>query len=436
METKKTGIGLIGLGTVGRGTLTLLLNERARIRELTGVDCRLVLAAEVNEQAIRQSRLKKSLITRDWKAVVTHPDIDIVVELIGGTGLALEVITAALKNGKHVVTANKALLALKGNHLFPLARKMKRVVGFEAAVCGGIPVIRALKEGLIANRIHSLFGILNGTANYILSKMRFEGKSFAEALKEAQRLGFAEADPTFDIEGIDSAHKISILASLAFGRYFPFHQIHVEGITRVTDLDIRYAQDMGYVVKLLAMARLSDGGERPYITVAPTLIPADELLAEVNNEYNGVFIAGSATGHTLFTGKGAGGLPTGSAVLSDIVHIASYGETEYGRYTIYPAGLSGKTAPIDRFCSEFYIRLKVLDKPGVMARISGMLGKMGISIATLVQKQSAPDGDAFIVITTHRTEHRRVQQALSRINRLAIVDGAPLCLRIVNDLYH
>lgn len=435
MKTLKIGIGLVGLGTVGSGTLKLLKSERARILRNTGIDCRIVKIAEINEAAIRKSGIARKFFTRDWREVAAHPGIDIVVELIGGTGLALEVITTALKNRKHVVTANKALLAVKGDRVFPLARRMGRVVGFEAAVCGGIPVIRALREGLAANRIRSIFGILNGTANFILSKMRFEGKPFAAALKEAQALGFAEADPSFDVEGTDSAHKIAILASLAFGAYFPFKGVHVEGITEVTDLDIRYAMDMGYCIKLLATAS-DEGKGAARISVAPTLIPRDEIIAEVNYEYNGVFINGHATSHTLYTGKGAGSLPTGSAVVSDILHIAAHGAQEAEHGLIYPAGLKGRVAPMDGYKAEFYIRLKAVDRPGVMAKISGLLGRAGISIATLVQKQSTPDGDAVVVIITHKTETRRVEAAIRKINRLSIVDGRAVRMRIINDLYH
>jgi len=435
MKTKTTGIGIVGLGKVGQGALRLLRKERQRLLRMTGVDCRIVLIAEIRPGAARGTGLPPSRFTRDWRKVVSHPDVDIVIELIGGATVAFDVITAALKNNKHVVTANKALLALMGDRIFPLAKACGRVVGFEGAVCGGIPVIRAIKEGLIANRIRSVFGILNGTANYVLSRMRFSDMSFTEAVREAQKKGFAEPDPTLDIEGIDSAHKLSILASLAFGSFFPFSKIHVEGITGVSAPDIQYAADMGYVIKLLAVARMTASGV-PCLSVAPTLLPQTEIIAEVNDEYNGVFVHGSATSHTLYTGKGAGALPTGSAIVSDIIHIASYGNAEPFRYAFYPRGLKGRVVPIGSFVSEFYIRLKVRDKPGVMAKISGILGRERISIATLVQKQNAPDGDAIVVITTHGTEHRRVDAAVKKLNRLSIVDGKAVRMPIINDLYH
>jgi len=305
MKMKKISVGIIGMGIVGSGTAKILLKERERISKQYNVDIEVAAIADVRDGLAAQYSLPESLFVKDYKELIKRKDIDIIVELVGGTTIASEMVKAALKAGKHVVTANKALLADQGDELFKLAADNGCVIGFEASVCGGIPVIRALKEGLAANNIISLFGILNGTANFILTKMRFENRSFSDALKEAQRLGFAEADPTYDIEGIDAANKLAILASLAFGRFYHWKDVHVEGITQITDLDIAYAREMGFVIKLLGVARLTAQGI-PALSVAPTLIPEDEIIAEVNHEYNGVFIEGDSVGHTLYTGKGAG----------------------------------------------------------------------------------------------------------------------------------
>jgi homoserine dehydrogenase len=432
---KQINIGIVGFGTVGTSTAKILLRERARIRKTFGLDCRLAGIAETRPNPLRGTGVPKKLLTRDYRKLVRDPNVHVIAELVGGTGVARQIIAEALRHGKHVVTANKALLAEHGGPLFALAEKCGRTIGFEGAVCGGIPVIRALKEGLSANRIISIFGILNGTANFVLSKMRFEGRTFRQALTEAQRLGIAEQDPSFDVEGTDSAHKISILASLAFGRFYHVRDVHVEGITNITALDIRHAADMGFVIKLLAVARLTKKG-LPLISVAPTLIPIDEIIAEVNYVYNGVFIEGDSVDHTLYTGKGAGGRPTGSAVVSDIVHTGAFDGKNKEPYVMYWNRARGRVLPIDKFESEFYIRLKVRDKPGVMARISGILGRLGISIGTLVQTQNTADGDAIIVIRTHNTMFSKITKAVRVINRLSIVDGKVARFRIIRDLYN
>ena len=431
---KKISVGIIGMGIVGSGTAKILLKERERISKQYNVDIEVAAIADVRDGLAAQYSLPESLFVKDYKELIKRKDIDIIVELVGGTTIASEMVKAALKAGKHVVTANKALLADQGDELFKLAADNGCVIGFEASVCGGIPVIRALKEGLAANNIISLFGILNGTANFILTKMRFENRSFSDALKEAQRLGFAEADPTYDIEGIDAANKLAILASLAFGRFYHWKDVHVEGITQITDLDIAYAREMGFVIKLLGVARLTAQGI-PALSVAPTLIPEDEIIAEVNHEYNGVFIEGDSVGHTLYTGKGAGSLPTGSAVVSDIVHIASYGEMEKDHYKMYHVGGRGKVLPIDEHEAEYYLRLTVVDKPGVMAKISGALGDKSISIAMLMQKQVTTDG-ALVVIRTHRTSYKQIRSAVESISQLDIIRTPVVKFRIIRDLYH
>ncbi|MFH0921180.1 MAG: homoserine dehydrogenase [Fibrobacterota bacterium] len=433
MEAKPVRIGVVGYGTVGGGTVRLLLSERDRIRAATGVDLQLVRVADTLKDPHPDIALPPGALVHDFRAVIDDPAVDIVIELVGGTGVAYQVIAGALKNKKHVVTANKALLAEKGAELFPLARENGCVLAFEAAVCGAIPVIRAIKEGLSGSRILSLHGILNGTANFILTKMRFEKKDFATALKQAQALGFAEADPTFDVEGIDSAHKLALLASLCFGRHYDWRGFQVCGITRITDLDIQYAAEMGCVIKLLALARLTENG-LPFISVAPALIPVDSILAEVNHEFNGILIETEAAGPMLFTGRGAGALPTGSAVLSDLVHLAAYGSLERDAFRMYPEGPDGPMVAADDFVAEHYIRLSAADRPGVMAKISGALGEHGVSIAMLLQKQAAEDGSAVIVIKTHRIRTRNLDDALKVVDALDIVTGPSLKIRILNQL--
>jgi homoserine dehydrogenase len=432
---KKLSVGVVGMGIVGSGTVSILIKERERFIQQFGVDIELVAIADVRDGLAEKYSLPSALFTKDYRNLLLNKDINVIVELVGGTTVAADIVKGALKAGKHVVTANKALLADQGDELFKLAEENGCVIGFEASVCGGIPVIRALKEGLSANNIISLFGILNGTANFILTKMRFENKSFAEALKEAQRLGFAEADPTYDVEGLDAANKLAILASLAFGQFYHWKDVYVEGITQITDLDISYAREMGFVIKLLGVARKTASGI-PALSVAPTLIPEDEIIAEVNHEYNGVFIEGDSVGHTLYTGKGAGSLPTGSAVVSDIVHIASYGSLEKDHYKMYYRGGRGKVLPVDQHLAEYYLRLTVVDAPGVMAKISGELGSRSISIAMLMQKQSTSDGNAVVVIRTHRTTYKQITDAVDSISALDIIKTPVVKFRIIRDLYH
>jgi homoserine dehydrogenase len=434
MTLRRIGIGIVGLGTVGLGTAKILLKERERLKKQTGVDCELVQVADIRDDLQKVlPTLPESVFIKDFRLMVQNPAVDVVVELIGGTTAAKEVILAALRAKKHVVTANKALLAQAGDEVFAAAKESGRVVAFEAAVCGGIPVIRALKEGLPANRIQSIYGILNGTANFILTKMRFEHRDFASALKEAQRRGFAEQDPSYDVEGVDSVHKLSILASLGFGKFYSCKDVHVEGITHLTELDIQYADDMGFCIKLLALARMTDKNA-PYLSVAPTLIPKNTILAGVNHEYNGVVIQGDSTGHVLFTGKGAGGAPTGSAVVSDILHIAQYGELEKDHCTLSRENERGEALSIDQFETEFYVRLKALDRPGVMSKVSGVFGAENISIAGLVQKENTKEGNAVIVIRTHKTLFQNVRKALEQVNALDIVTEKAVPIRIFSQI--
>lgn len=434
MNPRKIGIGLVGLGTVGLGTAKILLKERERLKKQTGVDFELLQVADIRDGLDKAlPGLPGTAFVKDYNLLIQNPEIDIIVELIGGTTIAKEVVLKALNAKKHVVTANKALLGEKGDEIFAAARNNGVVIAFEASVCGGIPVIRALKEGLAANRIQSIYGILNGTANFILTKMRLENRDFASALKEAQRKGFAEADPTYDVEGIDSAHKLAILATLAFGKFFPKRAVHVEGITQISDLDIKYADEMGFCIKLLALARMTEKGV-PYLSVAPTLIPKNTILSNVNHEYNGVVIQGDSTGHVLFTGKGAGGAPTGSAVVSDILHIGQYGALEKDHCNPVLDTRCGEALQNGTFETEYYIRLKANDRPGVMAKISGVLGSENISIAGLMQKENTKEGDAIIVIRTHKTSYSAIEKALSQVNALDIITGKAAPLRILSQI--
>ncbi len=431
---KKTKIAIIGLGTVGGGTYKILTNERQRLEKQYGVDLIVAGVSDTRREVVKQFSIPESIFTTDYKQLITNKEIDIVVELVGGTTIAGNMVREALQHGKHVVTANKALLADQGDALFSLADEKNRTIGFEASVCGGIPVIGALRDGLAANGIVSIFGILNGTANYILTKMRFDKMSFKNALVEAQRLGFAEADPTSDVEGIDSANKLAILSSMAFGRFYHRDSVYVEGITEITDLDIAYAGEMGFVIKLLGVAKLTKSGV-PSLSVAPTLIPADEIIAEVNHEYNGVFIEGNFVGHTLYTGKGAGSLPTGSAVVSDVIRIASMPNGASPAYGMHYKKEKGVVLPFDENEAEYYLRLTAADKPGVMARISGELGNRSISIAMLMQKETTADGNAVIVIQTHKTTHGQIVEAVKSLSSLDIVSAPIIKFRIIRDLY-
>jgi homoserine dehydrogenase len=429
---KEVRLGLLGLGTVGGGVVKLLDSERAMLEERAG--CRLTLGAVADLDTIRPREgldLARLPLTTDAARVLDDPGVQIVIELVGGLEQARSFILRALAAGKHVVTANKALLAHHGAELYQEARRRGVTLGFEAAVAGGIPLIRSIKEGLVANRVLSVFGIVNGTSNYILSKMTDEGLDFSLVLKEAQAQGYAEADPTLDIEGLDSAHKLQILVMLAFRTFVELKDIHTEGITRVTPQDIAYARELGYRVKLLAIAKATDGGLE--VRVHPTMIPADSPLAAVSGVFNAVFLTGHAVGDLMFYGRGAGQLPTASAVWSDIVEIArriAHGIPALALElpSVGPGALPLR--PMEAIRSCYYLRVMALDRPGVLSRVAGILGENDISIVSVIQKGRATGEAVPVVMMTHEARERDMRTALAAIDRLRVVSSPTTMIRV------
>jgi homoserine dehydrogenase len=437
-DMKEIKVGLIGFGTVGSGVGRILQKNSNLIEKRMGAKLTLKRVADIDLETDRGVKVKPGVLTRSAEDVIKDPEIDIVMELMGGIEPAKTFILKAIRNKKHIVTANKALLALHGDEIFREAHRFGMDVNFEASVGGGIPLIRSIKEGLVANRIQSIFGILNGTSNYILSKMTDEGRSFREVLKEAQEKGYAEADPTYDIEGIDAAHKLAILVRLAFGTPFQFKEIFIGGISEITPLDIQFGREFGYRIKLLAIAKIDEG--KIEARVHPTLIPESHLLSTVEGVFNAVYIKGDAVGPTLFYGQGAGQMPTGSAVVSDLV--------ELGRNILTQA--SGHRVPLlsfqesaiekiplkkmDDVVMPFYMRFSALDRPGVLSKISGILGKNDISISAVIQKGRQVNGAVPVVMMTHEAEEKNVHQALKEIDRLGVILGKTMFIRVENEL--
>jgi homoserine dehydrogenase len=424
-------LGLLGLGTVGAGVVKLLEAQRATLEERAG--CRLVLSrvADVDVTRPREGLdLSRLSLATDASAVLDDPDIDVVIELVGGLEPARTFIMKALAAGKHVVTANKALLAHHGVSLYDEARRRGVTLAFEAAVAGGIPLIRAVKEGLVANRILSVAGIVNGTCNYVLSKMTGEGLDFAEVLKEAQARGYAEADPALDVEGLDSAHKLQILVSVAFRTFVDLKDIYTEGISRITAADIAYARELGYTIKLLAIAKAANGGVE--VRVHPTMIPSGSPLAAVSGVFNAVFITGDAVGDLMFYGRGAGQLPTASAVWSDILEIArriAHGIPALALDLPSEGVAALPLRPMDGVRCAYYLRVMAQDRPGVLSRITGVLGEHGISIASMIQKGRATEA-VPVVMMTHEATERDVRAALARIDRLPVVALPTALIRV------
>jgi len=432
MTSKKSiNVGIIGFGTVGSGTACILIENADIIKRRLGIPVKLRKIADLDIKRDRGVKLGDVQLTNDAKGLITDPDIDIVVELIGGYKPAREFILEAIKNGKHVVTANKALLAVHGEEIYAAAEKAGVTVGFEASVAGGIPILRALRDGLAANQIESIYGIVNGTCNYILTLMTNEGRKFDEVLKEAQAKGYAEADPTFDIEGIDSAHKLAILTMLAFGTPVKFEDIYTEGISKITPLDIEFARDLGYKIKLLAITKRA--GREVEARVHPTMLPGDLSIATVDGVFNALNVVGNAVGSTMFSGRGAGDMPTGSAVVSDIMDI--------GRDMV--SGCAGrmpvaafrereqlKIRKMDDITSCYYLRFTAMDKPGVLSRISGVLGKNSISIESVIQKGRGSAEAVPLVMMTHDAVERNVRSALAEINTMDCVAGPTMVIRV------
>jgi len=431
---KELKVGLLGIGTVGGGTYTVITRNQADIARRLGGNIRIVQVADRNIELAKQVTGGQVAVTDDAFAVVNNPEIDVVVELIGGYTVAKELVLTAIANGKHVVTANKALLAVHGNEIFKAAADKGVIVAFEAAVAGGIPIIKALREGLSANKVEWVAGIINGTTNFILTEMRDKGLAFADVLKEAQRLGYAEADPTFDVEGIDAAHKLTIMASIAFGMPMQFEHAYTEGITKLTIKDIQYAQELGYRVKLLGISKKAEAGVE--LRVHPTLIPEKRLIANVDGAMNAVVVKGDAVGPTLYYGAGAGAEPTASAVVADLVDIARLQGTKAEQRVAYLGYQLDQQQvlpilPIAEVHSAYYLRLRASDKPGVMADITKVLADLQISIDAMLQKEPAEgESEADIVILTHTTQEKIMDAAIANIEALPAIAAGVTKIRM------
>jgi homoserine dehydrogenase len=436
---KAIQVGLIGFGTVGTGMASILTERKIEIAGRLGVPLQLTQIADMDIKRKRPVKVPKNSLTSNIHDVLSNPKIDIVVELIGGIHPAREFILDAISHGKHVVTANKALLAYHGEEIFKAADAAGVEVGFEAAVGGGIPIIRAMKEGLSGDKISAIFGIVNGTSNYILTKMSNEKASFSDVLKEAQALGYAEADPTLDIGGGDSAHKLAILASLAFGTPVSIKDVYTEGIAHITPLDIAYADQFGYQMKLLAIAKRVSG--KIEARVHPTMVPKETILAKVNGVFNAICVVGESVGETLFYGRGAGSAPTGSAVVSDLIDIARNllnrpDETKPFSARVPHTGMLAAhriSLPIqsmEEITSRYYLRFMVEDQPGVLSKISGVLGRHHISIASVIQQGRKEAGAVPLVMMTHRSREKDIQAALGTINRGDMVYKPTTLIRV------
>lgn len=423
-------VGIIGFGIVGSGTAKILLENADILKERLGFAINLKRIADLDIERDRGIKIPEGVLTKDVNVIFDDPDVHIVVELIGGTKPAKDFILKAIQKNKHVVTANKALLATEGADIFRAAIEAGVEVGFEASVAGAIPIIKVIKESLIANRIKAIYGIINGTSNYILTKMTEQNVEFSDALKEAQALGYAEADPTLDIEGIDTAHKLTILSTLAYGIPLSFNSVHIEGISGIATQDISFASELGYKVKLLAITKETDGEIE--LRVHPTMLPKDYLIAKVDGPFNAIYVDGDATGSTLYYGRGAGSVPTGSAVVSDIADIArNVRKNSIGRVPTIPITLGERRIKkIDDVLSRYYFRFSALDKPGVLSKISGILGNYNISIASVIQKGRRIGEAVPLVVLTHEAKEKDVRQAIGEIDALPVVMGKTVFIRV------
>ncbi len=429
-------VGVIGFGTVGAGVVDCIFKNGELIGQRTGIMPRICRVADLDLESDRGVRVPKELLTRDAREIIADPDIDVVVELVGGISTARDFILAALAAGKSVVTANKALLAEHGETLFAAADEARQNIFYEASVGGGIPIVKAMCEGLVGNRFSMVLGILNGTCNYILTRMEAEGAPFEQVLAEAQQAGYAEADPGLDIDGVDTAHKASILGSLAYGQWFGMAPIHVEGIRNISLQEIRYASRLGYRIKLLAVIRQENNDVQ--IRVHPALLPADSMLGNIGGVFNAVLIQGDPVGDTLYSGRGAGREATASAVVADIVDAgrrlsagAGTGDPAFRAYHGF-----GRLTPISSICTRYYLRLQLLNRPGVLAQVAGVLGDLNISLASVTQQESEETADGLepiavpVVILTHEAKEKDLQQALIRLRELEAVAEPPVMLRI------
>jgi homoserine dehydrogenase len=431
---KPIHVGLLGIGTVGGGTFSVLRRNQEEISRRAGRGILIKAVADKDLARARKLVGDSAETTDDAFALVSRPDIDIVVELIGGTRIAKDLILAAIENGKHVVTANKALLAIHGNEIFLAAQKKGVMVAFEAAVAGGVPIIKALREGLTANRIEWIAGIINGTSNFILSEMREKGSSFGEVLAQAQKLGYAETDPTFDIEGVDAAHKLTIMAAIAFGIPMQFDKVYTEGISKLTKEDIRYAEELGYRIKLLGITRRTAKGIE--LRVHPTLIPAKRLIANVEGVMNAILVKGDAVGPTLYYGAGAGAEPTASAVVADLVDVTRMHTADPEQRVPHLAFQPDRMSDLPILAMEevetsYYLRLRVFDRPGVLADITRILADQSISIDAMVQKEpSEGEEQVDIIMLTHLTLEKNINDAIERIEALPVVSGKVTRIRL------
>ncbi len=430
---REIGVGIIGFGTIGAGVAQVLLENEDVISRRLGAKLRLVKIADLDIETDRGIEIDKALLSTDVGDVLDNPAVELVVELVGGYEPAKTFVLKALKNGKHVVTANKALMAVHGDEILAVAQESGSDIAFEAAVGGGIPILRSVREGMAANNIKTLYGILNGTTNYILTEMKEKGESFECVLAEAQRLGYAEADPTFDVEGVDAAHKLTLLATMAFGQKVKFDEVYTEGIGALTPQDIEYALEFGYEAKLLAIAKFD--GEVVEARVHPTLIPADHLLASVRGVYNAVYADADFLGPTMYYGQGAGREATASAVVGDLIELARdvmNGVT--GR--VPPLGFktdqipSAKLKPMGEVRCHYYMRFLALDKPGVLSKIAGVLGEHSISLENVVQKGRDAGQAVPLVMLTHEAREADVKAALEKISSLGVIEGVPVVIRV------
>jgi homoserine dehydrogenase len=429
-------LGLLGFGTVGTGVAKLLIENRAILCQRLGAILTLKRVADIDTESDRGIQFEDGVLISDADKVIDDPDIDIIIEMIGGEGIAKELIIKSIENGKHVITANKALLASQGNDLFKAAAQKGVDLAFEAAVGGCMPIIKSLRESLVGNNIHSMTGILNGTCNYILSKITDDGSSYQTALSEAQAKGYAEADPTLDVEGFDTAHKTAILGALAYGMTINLRDIYVEGISKITPLDIQYAGQFGYRIKLLAISKFKDNCVEA--RVHPTMIPFNNLLSNINGTVNAVMVTSDAAGDILLYGRGAGMMPTASSVIADIADIARnllsgasrrVPPLAYQMDQIRPIPVK----PIDEIFTHYYFRFSALDQPGVLSKISGVLGSHGISIQSVQQKGRKINGSVPVVMVSHLAKEADVQKAMSEISSLDIVDDRPVLIRIEDE---
>jgi len=427
---KKINVGLIGFGNIGSGVVKILRDKKSLLSDKIGLDINIRKICDQDITSKRNVSVDRVLLTRNPRELIEDPQIDIMVELIGGVHPAREFIIDSLKKGKNIVTANKALLATHGQELFTEASGRGKNIYFEASVGAGIPIIKSLREGLVANKFDSILGILNGTSNYILSSMSGDGRTFEEALKEAQKKGFAEKDPTLDIEGMDSAHKLILLTYLAFGRMVNIRDVFIEGISRISLADVNYSKELGFEIKLLAIAQRE--GEDLEVRVHPTLVPKDHLLASVDGVFNAIYVEGDLAGDLLFYGPGAGQLSAASAVVSDIVDLTK--DIKAGLFRPMMNTVGDKSVKrlrrIDESFSRYYIRFTALDKPGVLAKISGVLAKFGISISSVTQKEKDKSQLVPIVMLIHETRERDLRRALNIIDRLEAIKEKSVAIRM------